>query len=120
VPDDTYEGFQAYIWVYNNQAGDETSEWALITERDGLDAWKIPSSTGSQQNFPNQWRVSTATDILFGGINDIDGPGETSSGAPSTFALQTNTFLPVPESGTTLLFGLTLGSLVLRRSRATA
>ena len=120
VPDDTYQGFQAYIWGYNNQAGDATSEWVLITDNAGLDAWKIPSGTGTQQNFPDQWRVSTATDPIFGGLNNVDGPGETGPGAPPTFALQTNTFLPVPESSTAILFGLTLGSLVMRRSRPTA
>ena len=119
VPDNTYQGYQAYIWVYNNHAGDETSEWVLVTDSEGIDAWKIPTSTGSQADFPDQWRVSTATHTLFGGLNDVDGPGETSGGAPPTFALQTNTFLPVPESGTAILFGLTLGSLILRRGRGT-
>ena len=56
VPDNTYEGFQAYIWVYNNQLGDSTSEWVLITDDGGSNAWKIPTSTGGQQNFPDQWR----------------------------------------------------------------
>jgi hypothetical protein len=88
----------------------------LITNTSGADAWKIPVSTGSQQNFPSQWRVSTASDSIFGGKKDSDGPGETSSTPPS-FALQTNTFLPVPGSGTTLLCGLTLGCLLMRRAR---
>ena len=117
VPDNAYQGYQAYIWIFNNQLGNDTSEWVLITDNSGIDAWKIPNSTGSQQNFPDQWRVSTATDPIFGGLNDVSGPGE-STGGPGSFALKTHTFLPVPETGTTILFGLTLGTLVMRRGRA--
>jgi hypothetical protein len=114
--DSTYEGFQAYIWIYNNQAGDASSEWALFTDLGGPNAWLIPASTGSQQNFPTQWRVSTAVDLIFGGLNSVDGPGGTDAGTPSTFAIQTNT---VPEPQTPLLVALVLGCRLLCRHRPT-
>ncbi len=115
-PDNTYEGFQAYIWVYNNQVGDDASEWALFTDLGGPDAWIIPTSTGSQQNFPFQWRVSTATDLIFGGLKNVDGTGNTDAGTPLVFALQTNT---VPEPRAALLVALSLACRLLRRRRAT-
>ena len=116
VPNDDFLGYQAYIWVYNNQVGDATSEWVLITDLAGADEWTIPSSAGSQQNFPTPFRVSTATDVIFGGLNGVDGEGGRTVD-PGNFALQTQTFIPVPETGTTLLFGLSLFSLILRRGR---
>ena len=68
-PNNTYEGFRAYIWVYNNQAGDETSEWVLITDDGGSDEWLIPASNGTQQTFPQQFRVSNASTSLYGDLN---------------------------------------------------
>ena len=50
-----------------------------------------------------------------GAANDIDVDGTTVD--PGTFALQANTFLPIPEPGSGSLLGLTLGLLLLRRSR---
>ena len=54
VQDNTYQGFQAYIWIYNNQVGDATSEWVLITNDELGSEWKIPMHIPSQTNFPIQ------------------------------------------------------------------
>lgn len=113
-PDNSYEGFQAYLWIYNNTAGDSSSEWALFTDLGGANAWIIPTATGSQQNFPFQWRVSTAVDLIFGGLNSVDGPGATDSGTSPAFAIQTNT---VPEPRVPLFLALAGAALFMRRGR---
>ena len=115
--EDVYKGRQAYIFGYNQLSPvDETTEWVLITDDDGLngDDWILPPHQ-DQSGLTLEWRVSNATTPVFGGLNNVDGPGETSD-TPPAFELQTNTF-PVPEPGTFLFYGVA-GLLGARRRRS--
>ncbi len=109
------QGEQVYIWVYNTDTAAPGSEWVLITDNDGAggDDWVIPDPD-DQTIDPVQWRVSTATQVVFGGLNDVSGPGER-TGGPPLFDLQTHTFVPEPSGA--LLVGCGLGVLALRRRR---
>lgn len=115
-------GEQAYIWVYNSQALEPDTEWALITNNasDGNtdDDWLIPAlpldcgcGSGAESL---EWRLSTATQPDFGGVNDEYGPGNVSDTPPS-FALQTAI---LPEPGGVLLLLSAAAFLGLRRQRA--
>ncbi len=118
-------GEQAYIWAYNSQTLNlETSEWALITNNstDGNsdDDWIIPALPlecgcgGGDESL--EWRLSTATQPDFGGINDAYGPGNVSD-SPSSFTLQT-AILPEPGGVLLLLSAASFLGLRRRRSRA--
>ncbi len=128
VTDNTYVGRQAYIWIYNKtEPLDSTTEWALITDADGLgvgdgadDDWVIPTletddgdgCCGKGGTF--EWRIQNATTGVFGGLNDTQGAGEYSD-TPTPFEVQTHSFPPlVPEPGIFALFACA-GLLGLRR-----
>ena len=106
-------GEQAYIWVYNGLTIDALTEWALVTNNslDGnaLDDWTMPAHA-DQTGLPLDWRLSNATQVPFGGLNDVEGPGDYSVTPPS-FELQTHA---VPEPASALLLGIA-GLLSLRR-----
>lgn len=111
------EGEQAYIWVYNGFNIDSLTEWALVTNNalDGnaLDDWTMPAHA-DQTGLPLEWRLSNATRVPFGGLNDLEGPGDYSV-TPPAFDLQTHA---VPEPASALLVGIAgLFSLFRRRSR---
>lgn len=109
------QGEQAYIWVYNGFTIDALTEWALVTNNDldgnPLDNWTMPAHA-DQTLLPLDWRLSNATEVPFGGLNDIEGPGGYTV-TPQTFELQTHT---VPEpSG--LLLALVAGCIGATRRR---
>lgn len=110
------EGEQAYIWVYNTLAVDSTTEWALVTNNslDGnpLDDWLMPAHSAQVQQ-PLEWRLSNATEVPFGGLNDDEGPGDYTVTPPS-FELQTHT---VPEPSSILLAMLAGLAGISRRRR---
>jgi hypothetical protein len=99
------QGEQAYIWVYNGFTIDALTEWALVTNNgsDGnaLDDWTMPAHA-DQTALPLDWRLSNATQVPFGGLNDVEGPGDYSV-IPPAFELQTHT---VPEPGSALLIAI--------------
>jgi hypothetical protein len=114
-------GDQAYVWMFNSKATVPGSEWLLYTNdsTDGsaLDDWLYPLVTGSQQVTPLLWRVSNATNVVFGGLNpDGPGPGDPEYGGghgtnPATpFHVQTRTFVPEPSSGLLALCALLAGT----------
>ena len=117
LPANTFaQGEQAYIWVYNGFTIDALTEWALVTNNslDGnpLDDWLMPAHA-DQTALPLDWRLSNATQVPFGGLNDVEGPGDYSVTPPS-FELQTHV---VPEPASALLVGLATFVLRCRRRR---
>ena len=112
------QGEQAYIWVYRpDQLATTTSEWALVTndstDSNSLDDWTFPAHS-DQTILPLDWRFSNASDVIFGGLNSVQGPG-THNDNPTTFDLQLHTVVPEPSSA--LLAASALVSLGLRRRR---
>ena len=99
------QGEQAYIWVYNGFTIGALTEWALVTNNslDGnpLDDWLMPAHS-DQTAQPLDWRLSTATQVPFGGLNDVQGPGDFTVD-PGVFQLQTHT---VPEPASALLIAI--------------
>lgn len=115
------QGEQAYIWAFKvDKTLANGGEWALITNdaTDGssLDDWLFPSHS-DQTNLPLEWRLSNASDVIFGGLNSVQGPGDHNSN-PVTFDLQLHAIVPEPGSG--LLLGAAVAALGLRRRRAAA
>ena len=112
---------QAYIWAYNSQTMNIGTEWALITNNstDGnaADNWLIPPLPDPCNCISGadslEWRLSTASQPDFGGLNDEYGPGNVSS-TPPTYSLQT-AVLPEPSSA---LLVLTASLFMPRRRRA--
>ncbi len=119
VGDASLAGEQAYIWVYNNMIGDETSEWAVITDDSSGDEWVVPTyidpGAGGPPPGTFDWRVSTATTSLWGGLNNTAGPGEQQV-VPSNYALQTFTFsAPIPEPSSAVFLSVAALGLLRRR-----
>lgn len=112
ISDNFYQGRQAFMWIYNNMAADETSEWALVSN----DSWVIPEHAPADHPTPLLWRISDVNEVKFGGAIDSQGPGEFDTD-PGTFELQSHTFPPpVPEPGTFMTFGCA-AFLAFRRRR---
>lgn len=109
-------GERAYIWVYDSQLSASTSEWALIsgsaTGPATDTAWFIPTPTTSHDPDTLDWRFDTSSSLIYGGLNNAQGPGEYTF-APGAFVLQTHA---APEPGPALLCGLAF-MLHLTRTR---
>ncbi len=115
-------GKDAYIWIYNqNSTIDETLEWTLLANPTGggdpATAWTFPTALEADaRSDVMDFRISDAgVTPIFGGENKGDpssGDG-IQTGTPTTFALQTYTIIPEPNS--TLLLALGALSLFLRR-----
>ncbi len=108
-------GEQVYIWIYNTDMPGAGTQWALLTDWDGMngDDWLTPNP-GDQQNEPIDWRVSLAISPVFGGANNTRGQGSYSS-VPPVFDWQTATFVPEPSSALLVVAGA--GLLGMRRRR---
>jgi hypothetical protein len=121
-------GEQAYIWVYSDTLGNPNPvptlgtsfQWALVTNNstDGTpaDDWLFPAPSG-HVNTTLDWRIEDATYTPFGGLNNVEGPGDFTN-TPADFILQTHT-APIPEVGSSLLIGCAGLSFLLRRRRHT-
>ena len=115
--DASLEGSRGYIWVYNNTAGDETSEWFLATGEIEADLtpsdnnWLIPKYEDTL-NFPYNWRLSTANTPVWGGLNSVPSIYGIQNVDPVLYELQT---FAVPEPSATGL--VLLGTLLLMRRR---
>lgn len=113
-------GEQMFIWAFNTKnLAANTTEWALVTNdlTDGItaDDWLFPA-VGDHSNVPIKWRLPISTHVIFGGLNNMDGPGDFTP--PGTdFQLQTHTVSVVPEPSSALMIAAT--GLLLRRRRRT-
>ncbi len=139
VTDNTYQGQQGYLFIFNdadmNLMPDTTAEittstsstqgteWFLATN----DTWTIPQHAtedaqgqgGGQTSQPEEWRVQTINSVLFGSTETQTGDGTTNGATPpGPLTIQTFTFDPIPETGTALLFGALMSIIVMRRSKA--
>jgi hypothetical protein len=114
------QGEQAYIWAFKpNQSLVNGGEWALVTndaatDPNAADNWTFPAHS-DQTNLPLDWRISNATDVIFGGLNSVQGPGDHNSN-PTTFDLQLHTV--VPEPGSAVLVAAAAFGLTLRRRKS--
>ncbi len=109
-------GNQIYLWAYNVQTLAAGNEWALVTRTADVgfafQAWSIPDSS---ESINSSLLLSDADTVIYGGVNNIQGPGTYDTGAaPSSFALQTHA-IPEPSSALLLSVGLLL---TVRRKRA--
>lgn len=110
-------GELAYLWVYNSKSIVPGSEWALVTndDSDGIftNNWQFSDPTDPLA-FPVEFQLSTASNPIFGGLNNVQGGGDFTV-PPTTFHLQTHV---VPEPTGALLI-LIAGILVrLQRARS--
>ncbi len=113
-------GERGYIWAYNTKTlAVGTTEWALVTndstDGNAADDWLFPSSA-DHSSIPLQWRLPIASHVVFGGLNDVQGPGDYTP-PTSSFALQTHTISVVPEPSGALLVTLAGVAVSLRRRR---
>jgi hypothetical protein len=120
-------GEAVYVWGYNQQAVNESTEWVLMLGISGTDTddlvvdptntnWEVPDlADANQGTFPLNWRSSTATHSLFGTTGSETGGGLISvpgDGVDIQFAT-------VPEPSAWLLGYLAfLGWLGLSRHRS--
>lgn len=102
-------GEKAYLWIFNATRPGPTAEWALLSNV----TWEMPEE--SDPRVPTlEWRVSSADQAYFGGVNGESGPGERRA-PESDFVIQLHTFPAIPEPSTTLVLGA--GLLVLTGTR---
>ena len=79
----------------------------------GADDWLFPAF-GGQTGEVRNWYLNNATDVIFGGLNSVQGAGDHNSN-PVVFDLQLHAV--VPEPGSALLACVTALALGLRRRR---
>jgi hypothetical protein len=120
-------GDQIYLWVYNQKTLTPGAEWALVTRAPSggsgnPNEWIIPDPANPDPFHTQQLALTDelnpanqADTAIFGGVNNVQGPGEYNTGStPSTFHLQTHV---VPEPAAGLLIGALGLASVLRRKR---
>ncbi len=108
---------KGYMWAFNSQTYASGVEWALITNNasDGSPAndWLFPAPS-DQSSQPLDWKISNASAVVFGGLNNVEGAGSFSV-TPGSFNLQTHQ--PVPEPGSAALMLVAAIAAGLRRRR---
>ena len=117
---------QVYMWAYNNQLADETSEWALVSSADWTMATTLELAAG-QSGPIDEWVLQTGDTAVWGRLNRrlpdssrvvLEGGGVRFVDAPPTFDLQTQRLVnPVPEP-TVICSLVGAAALLLRRKRA--
>ena len=110
-------GSQAYLWIYNDKAYQQGSEWALLsnTNTDAIPgSWTFPSTSNPFPEFL-QWRVGVEGDpgdvgtVVLGQVAHYEGQND-----PDNYDIQT---AAVPEAGTGLLAMAALLPLLKRDRR---
>jgi hypothetical protein len=122
-PNRFVRGEKLYIWVYSDRNMSSETEWALVTGRNMAasvnENWIVPYGIASAVYSPVEYRLMTADTVIFGGLNNVDGPGE--NFALPTFSLQTARVagvVGVPEPSASLLGLLAMAGALLRRVRS--
>lgn len=88
---------RGYFWAFNTKTTGAGTEWALITANN----WIFPDP--AEPGYQLDWRLSNATTIVFGGLNNVEGAGGYSVTPPS-FNMQTHQAVPEPGSALLMLF----------------
>jgi hypothetical protein len=118
LPTDVFaQGSTAYLWVYNSlNIQNAATEWALLADMNRgvannlLNDWVFPDpALQSGESF--DWQTRDLDTAIFGGVNNIQGPGDYTS-TPAMFTIQTHV---VPEPGGALLIAAAGVLVVLRR-----
>jgi len=119
------QGSQVYLWVFNSKIAAETSQWALLLDNDRAanefgnapgalyNAWEIPDPLDALGSF--DWQTRDLDTALFGGVNNVQGPGIYSAN-PASFTIQTHA---VPEPGSAI-FIFIAGAAFLRRRHSSS
>ncbi|MCP5557346.1 MAG: PEP-CTERM sorting domain-containing protein [Verrucomicrobiaceae bacterium] len=118
-----------YLWVFNDKAIASTSEWALVTDLISAgnvgDAWRMPDPN-DQISTDLFWALQDADTVIFGGLNDVQGPGAYTNdpandpgivpvaGTGVIYSLQTHA---VPEPGSALFLASAGFFWMLRKRR---
>jgi hypothetical protein len=109
-------GDRMYLWVYNTKTIAADSEWSLVTGANPNSTstdWVLPTKF-DQGSTDYQWRLSQADTVIFGGLNNVDGPGANTPPG-GAFDLQTAVVVPEPSS---IALALAAALAVGRRRRA--
>jgi len=111
------EGEIGYLWVYNSKDLLPSSQWALIgnfsSAGDTGNLWQFPDPA-TPPGTAYEWLLADADTTVFGGVNNVQGPGSYAA-IPGSFSLQT-AVVPEPGSAVLLLIGATAG-FMFRRHR---
>lgn len=112
------QGEKIYFWAYNSKDIVPGSEWALVTDSNVAgnlgNSWIVPDPL-DPPGTSYDLMLMDADVSVFGGLNDVQGPGTYGANVPPTFRLQTAV---VPEPGSALLlFGAAAAFLTRRASR---
>lgn len=113
------QGEQIFLWAYNSKDIVVGSEWALVRDggSPGLSGnpWVIPDPV-EPASTSYELDLQYADQVVFGGANNVRGPGEYGDNQPANFRLQTATVVPEPGSSL-LLFAAGVAFVVRRTSR---
>lgn len=107
-------GETMYLWVFNSQAVEFGSQWALVRDGSagvGSPAWLLPSSDPLNPTSV-EWDLIEADSVVVGAVNGITGGGEIHAAADPGFVLQ---LAAVPEPGSAALLLLAFPWLARRR-----
>ncbi|HSP42840.1 MAG TPA: PEP-CTERM sorting domain-containing protein [Luteolibacter sp.] len=108
----SFEGLDAYIWIYNSEDPVPGTEWLLVRAADWVFPEYDPDCCGG---FPLQWSISDldpSDTPEWGSHSGSTGPGAYTYNGP--FDLRTHTFVPEPSSLLLAIFGT---GLLMRRRR---
>ncbi|MDB6069053.1 MAG: hypothetical protein JWL81_224 [Verrucomicrobiales bacterium] len=120
-PNVFFPGERVYVWAYNSKASGTPVQWALLTGTGSTSDtdWVLTADMGDELAMTLQWRLSNATTPVYGGLNNLRGPGGYSA-EPATYSLQTALVVTIPEpSATGLLTAIFLLPLNRRRRPST-
>jgi hypothetical protein len=112
-------GEQVYVWAFSGKTIDTTTQWALVTGNGTTQDtdWQLTAGLGDPLATTRAWRLSNADTVVFGGLNDLQGPGSYGS-TPTSFTLQTALVIaPIPEPGTTVMLAVGAALCLQRRRR---
>lgn len=112
-------GERVYVWAYNSKATGTAVQWALLTGTGSTSDtdWVLSAGMGDELAMTLQWRLSNANTPVYGGLNNVRGPGDYGA-EPVTYSLQTAIAMAIPEPSTTGMLAAFLFLPLSRRRRS--